>query len=106
MPAVKRFYRENKRNPQFFISAKAQNSVAYFVREVLLKKKKYLRKKREVSDVVAESQRKEYTIDFKSKAISQELIRLVEKGLLAREDLTGEGKRFLDRKSTRLNSSH
>src|SRR3546814_9844803 len=51
MPAVKRFYRENKRNPQFFISAKAQNSVASFVREVLLKNTKYLRKKREVSEI-------------------------------------------------------
>ncbi|QEC51505.1 hypothetical protein EDD80_1027 [Anseongella ginsenosidimutans] len=95
IPAVSRFYKDNENNPQFFISGKDESSIAYFVREILLKKKKYFLKEREVADVVNESKRKEYGKSFKSKAISQELIRLVGKGLLARKDKTGNGKRFL-----------
>lgn len=95
MPAVKRFYETNKENYQFFRSLKDKNSVAHFLKEVLLKKNYFRKAKREVADVVNESNSEEYRKNFNSKEISRELIRLVERGFLARQDKTGKGKRYL-----------
>lgn len=95
VPAIAKFYTDNKRNLQFFISAKVKNSVTYFVREILLKQKKFFRKgKWKVDDLVKESEREEYERSFESKAISQVVIRLYKSGLLARKDPTEEDKCF------------
>lgn len=99
IPSVKKFYEENERNPQFFLTRKGENSVAHFLRTELIPGI-YLNDEREVAEIqnycLTKHQRK-----FESKELSRQLGRLADEGLLSRKDKFGNGTVYLYRKKLR-----
>jgi transcriptional regulator with XRE-family HTH domain len=84
---LKRFYEENKNNAKYFISRKSEDSVAYFLKSILIPTG-YFAKGYEVSEIQYYI-KKTYNKDFSSKDLSRELNRLVKKNILFKKDVFG-----------------
>ncbi|WP_345949035.1 helix-turn-helix transcriptional regulator [Mucilaginibacter sp. PAMB04274] len=87
------FYTENINNPQYFISRKGENSIAHFLKNVLLPSG-YLIDYREVNAIQAFC-KSEYNKDFTSKELSRELNRLADDKKLLRFDKYGNKSIYL-----------
>lgn len=92
---IRCFYSENEHNSQFFLYGKVKNSVAYFLREVLLPFG-FFSENREVNEIQAFAKSK-FKKDFSSKELSRQLNRLAVAGLLSKTDKTGNRSIFLYR---------
>jgi transcriptional regulator with XRE-family HTH domain len=90
---LQRFYIDNENNPQFFVRRKGENSVAHFLKEILLPSG-FFSERREVNEIQSFI-KKHYKRDFTSKELSRQLTRLFDAGMLIREDKTGNRSIFL-----------
>lgn len=93
IPTVKKFYEDNRENYKYFISRKGENSVANFIRTVLIPDG-YFKKQRKIVGIIVRDCRVEYKKRFTSKELSRQLGRLADKGALSKKDPTGTGKKF------------
>ena len=98
IPTVKRFYEENVGNLQFFIRQRKENSLMHFLRTELLKSK-YLEEEHDVREI-REHCKDNYKRNFTSKALSAQLVRLAEEGVLVRRDKFGNGSVYLYKLAT------
>jgi hypothetical protein len=87
------FYKENEANQEFFIHRKAQNSIAFFLKNKILPSD-YLKKERSVSEIQNHIL-SDYSKEFSSKEISRQLTRLVESGKLQKKSKFGNKSVFL-----------
>jgi plasmid maintenance system antidote protein VapI len=89
---VKQFYEDNQENKHFFVVNKAENSLMYFLRTVLIKSN-FLNVERDVKEI-REHCKTVHKRTFNSKALSAQLVRLFQEGLLERIDKFGNGTVF------------
>lgn len=99
---IGKFYKENANNREFFVDRQQENSVAYSINTNLIPSQ-FFAEGREVS-YVQKYLREEHGLDFSSKDISQHLTRLSKKGILTKEDKTGNKSIYLYKLKSKKNS--
>ncbi len=95
---LRTFYEENQHNPKFFISRQKENSVADFLKKILLLDS-YLLDEHTVGEIKEYCQSSKYKRKFEGKELSRELSRLAKKGALIKRDKFKNGTVFLYKKS-------
>ncbi|WP_131539771.1 helix-turn-helix domain-containing protein [Pedobacter nototheniae] len=83
IPSVRTFYKENDNNPNFFLLRRAEYSVAYFLRTVLIHDM-FMLVKHDAAEI-RHYCKKKYNKDFGSQELSRELRRLYIKKVLDRD---------------------
>lgn len=82
------FYEANKNNNNFFEARKDEKNTVNFYLKKILSHDKFFEKERVVQEV-REFIKTNYNIDVASKGLSRQLTRMVESGILEKEDKTG-----------------
>lgn len=90
---VKDFYASNVNNSQFFLHRREENSVAVFLKKILLSSE-FLNEEREVNEIQSFI-KNGFHKDFTSKELSRQLNRLVNAGMLTKRDKTGRKSIYL-----------
>ncbi|NRF41127.1 helix-turn-helix domain-containing protein [Pedobacter foliorum] len=90
---IRAFYNANEHNPQFFLHRRGENSVAFFLNKSILPSG-FLFNEKEVNEIKSFI-KNEFNKDFTSKELSRQLNRLVDSGILTRQDKTGRKSIFL-----------